>query len=223
MEEVQLKPIAKEKTTQDKVYKQIKKAILFGGITSDEIFTEVQLAETLNTSRTPVRAAIQDLVKEGLLVAIPRKGMTVKKITKEEQDEIFLVRSAIEVEAVKKLIEIITSTEQLKSLKIILKQQEEALENDDAIRFIELDHEFHLSLTKLAKFTIIEQILTNLHNLTQLIGLRAVRKPGRMRSVLIEHQQIVQAIEEKNPELASKMIVNHLENTKETLVVIDNS
>lgn len=223
MEGAKLKPIEKEKTTQDKVYKEIKKAILYGGITSDEIFTEVQLAEKLNTSRTPVRAALQDLIKEGLLVSIPRKGMTVKKLTEDEQKEVFLLRSAIEVEAVKKLIEIITFPEQLKSLKLIVKQQDEALQNDDAIRFIGLDHEFHLSLTKLAKFTIMEQILTNLHNLTQLMGLRAVRQPGRMKSVLVEHQQIIQAIEEKNPDLASKMILNHLEKTKETLMVIDNS
>lgn len=223
MEGVQLKPIAKEKTTQDKVYKQIKKAILFGGITSEEIFTEVQLAETLNTSRTPVRAAIQDLVKEGLLVSIPRKGMTVRKLTQEEQEEVFLLRSAIEVEAVKKLIKVITSPEQLRSLKLILEQQEEALQNDDAVRFVELDHEFHLSLTRLANFTIIEQVLNNLHNLTQLMGLKAVSKQGRMKNVLMEHKQIIQALEEENPELASQMILNHLEKTKETLIVIDNS
>ncbi|MFH0067090.1 hypothetical protein [Peribacillus sp. NPDC056705] len=56
-------PIEKERTTQI-VYKQIKKAILFGGITGDEVFTKVQLAEGLNTSRTPVRAAIQDFKKQ---------------------------------------------------------------------------------------------------------------------------------------------------------------
>ncbi|SDJ06290.1 GntR family transcriptional regulator [Alteribacillus bidgolensis] len=159
MEGLQLKPITKEKTTQDKVYKQIKKTILNGGISSEEIFTEVQLAETLNTSRTPVRAALQDLIKEGLLVSIPRKGLTVRKITPEEQDEIFLLRSSIEVQAVKKLTEVITTPEQLKVLKIIYKQQEEAMGRDDGIKFIDLDQEFHLSLTRLANFNIIEQVL----------------------------------------------------------------
>ncbi|ASS93779.1 hypothetical protein BS1321_07220 [Peribacillus simplex NBRC 15720 = DSM 1321] len=219
---IQLKPIEKERTTQDKIYKQIKKAILFGGIASDEIFTEVQLAERLNTSRTPVRAAIQDLVKDGLLVSIPRKGLTVRKITPEEQDEIFLLRSAIEVESVKKLTQEITTPEQLRLLKLILKQQE-ALQNDDAISFIRLDHDFHLSLTRLANFTIIEQVLNNLHNLTQLMGLKAVSKHGRMKNVLMEHNQIIQALEEKNPELASQAILNHLEKTKETLIIVDNS
>ncbi|MEK1830329.1 FCD domain-containing protein [Priestia megaterium] len=96
-------------------------------------------------------------------------------------------------------------------LKLILKQQEEALENDDAIRFIELDHEFHLSLTRLANFTIIERVLKNLHNLTQLMGLKAVSRQGRMKNVLMEHNQIIQSIEEKDSKQASQVILNHLE------------
>lgn len=223
MEVVSLKPIKKERTTQDKVYKQIKKAILFGGITSDEIFTEVQLAETLNTSRTPVRAAIQDLVKEGLLVSIPRKGVTVRKITQEEQDEIFLLRSSIEVQVVKRLTEVITSSEQLEILKQLVEQQQEAIQNDDAVSFIELDHEFHLSLTRLANFRIIEEVLHNLHNLTQLMGLKAVRKQGRMKNVIKEHREIIQALEARNADLAAAVILTHLDNTKDTLIYLENS
>jgi DNA-binding GntR family transcriptional regulator len=223
MDVVSLKPIKKERTTQDKVYKQIKKAILFGGISQDEIFTEVQLAETLNTSRTPVRAALQDLVKEGLLVSIPRKGVTVRKITQEEQDEIFLLRSSIEVQVVKKLTEVITSPDQLKILRLIVEQQQEALENEDAIRFIELDHEFHLSLTRLANYSIMEEVLKNLHNLTQLMGLKAVRKQGRMKNVIKEHSEIIQSFETRNSELASAVILNHLDNTKDTLNDLANS
>ncbi|TWD93435.1 DNA-binding GntR family transcriptional regulator [Neobacillus bataviensis] len=223
MEGVSLKPIKKENTTQDKVYKQIQKAILFGGISSDEIFTEVQLAEMLNTSRTPVRAALQDLVKEGLLVSIPRKGVTVRRITQEEQDEIFLLRSSIEVQVVKKLTEVITSPDQLKILRLIVKEQQEAKENEDAIKFIELDHEFHLSLTRLANFSIIEEVLQNLHNLTQLMGLKAVSKHGRMKNVIKEHSEIIEALETRNAELASAVILNHLDNTKDTLNNLENS
>lgn len=222
MKGVSLKPIKKEITTQDKVYKQIKKAILFGGMSSDQIFTEVQLAETLNTSRTPVRAALQDLVKEGLLVSIPRKGVTVREITPAEQDEIFLLRRSIEAQVVKKLTEVITSPDQLKILRVIVEQQEEALQNDDAIRFIELDHEFHLSLTRLANFGIIEEVLQNLHNLTQLMGLKAIRQKGRMKNVIKEHSDIIDALEKRNAELASAVILSHLDNTKDTLNDLEN-
>ncbi|WHY00304.1 GntR family transcriptional regulator [Neobacillus sp. DY30] len=221
MKGVSLKPIKKEITTQDKVYKQIKQAILFGGISSDDIYTEVQLAETLNTSRTPVRAALQDLVKEGLLVAIPRKGVTVRKITPAEQDEIFLLRRSIEAEVVKKLTELITSPEQLEILRGIVEQQEEALQNDDAIRFIELDHEFHLSLTRLANYGIIEEVLQNLHNLTQLMGLKAISQKGRMKEVIAEHSEIIDALESRSAKAAEAVILSHLNNTKATLNDLD--
>lgn len=222
MKGVSLKPIKKEITTQDKVYKQIKQAILFGGISLGDIFTEIQLAETLNTSRTPVRAALQDLVKEGLLVSIPRKGVTVREITPAEQDEIFLLRRSIEAQVVKKLVEVITSPDQLKILRVIVEEQEEALQNDDAIRFIELDHEFHLSLTRLANFGIIEEVLQNLHNLTQLMGLKAIRQKGRMKNVVKEHSEIIDALEQRNAELASAVILSHLDNTKDTLNDLEN-
>jgi len=216
MEGMKLKPI-KEKTTQDMVYKLVMEAILSGGISNEEIFTEVQLAESLNTSRTPVRGAIQDLVKEGLLVSIPRKGLTVRKITPEEQEEIFLLRSWIEDKAVKKIIKNNISTEQLIFLKDIIQEQEEAMKKDDNIKFIHLDQEFHLSLTRLANYKLMEQVLNNLHNLTQLMGLKAVSRKGRMKDVLMEHQQIIKAIEMKDSTLASKFVLEHIRKTKEAL------
>lgn len=222
MEEIKLKPI-EQKTTQDIVYKQVMDAILNGSISNEEIFTEVQLAETLNTSRTPVRGAIQNLVKEGLLVSIPRKGLTVRKITSEEQDEIFLLRSSIEVEVIRKLIVKGTTKEQLLVLKNIIQRQEEAMNNDDNISFIDLDQIFHLSLTRMANYKLMEQVLNNLHNLTQLMGLKAVSRKGRMKDVLLEHRQIIQSIEDKDSDLASNYILNHLKKTKQTLNDVDNS
>jgi DNA-binding GntR family transcriptional regulator len=216
MERIKLEPI-KEKTTQEIVYRQVMEAILNGDISSEEIFTEVQLAELLNTSRTPVRGAVQDLVKEGLLVPIPRKGLTIRKITPDEQEEIFILRSVIEVEVIKKLIEIKPPPTKLQLLKNIVQKQKEAMENDDIIKFIDLDQEFHLSLTRLANYKLMEQVLNNLHNLTQLMGLKAVSRKGRMKDVLIEHNQIIKAIEDRDPELASKFILEHLRKTKETL------
>jgi DNA-binding GntR family transcriptional regulator len=216
LEERYLKPI-QQQTTQDIVYKQVLDAILNGAITRDEVFTEVQLAETLNTSRTPVRGALQTLVKEGLLVSIPRKGLTVRKISQEEQDEIFLLRSSIELEVMKKLTTTKVSKEGLMLLKHLILQQEEAMNNDDNIHFIDLDQEFHLTLTRLSNYKLMEQVLINLHNLTQLMGLKAVSRKGRMKEVLGEHRQIIHSIEEKNSESASKFILDHLSNSKSAL------
>ncbi|WP_180955257.1 GntR family transcriptional regulator [Peribacillus deserti] len=216
MEERYLKPI-RQQTTQDIVYKQVLDAILNGAFTRDEVFTEVQLAESLNTSRTPVRGALQTLVKDGLLVSIPRKGLSIRNITQEEQDEIFLLRSSIELEVTKKLTSMTISKENLMLLNNLIRQQEEAMNNDDNIHFIDLDQEFHLMLTRLANYKLMEQVLINLHNLTQLMGLKAVSRKGRMKEVLVEHRRIIQSIEEQNTESASKFILDHLNNSKNAL------
>jgi DNA-binding GntR family transcriptional regulator len=212
-----LKPITKSSTTKERAYNEIKHVILSGYISSDEIFTEVKLAEQLKTSRTPVREALQDLIKEGLIVSIPRKGMTVRKVTESEMEQIFLLRTTIETKVIQKLAEIITS-EQLALLKDICKQQEEAMLINDAIAFIQLDQDFHIALTKFVKYELIEQVLLNLHNLSQLIGLRAIKKSNRMKEVLEEHLTIISSIEFKNSDQSVLSMTNHLNNTKESLM-----
>ncbi|NHN33426.1 GntR family transcriptional regulator [Paenibacillus agricola] len=214
-----LQPITKSSTTKERAYNEIKHVILNGYISSDEIFTEVQLAEFLKTSRTPVREALQDLIKEGLIVSIPRKGMTVRKVTENEMEQIFLLRTTIETKVIQKLTEIITS-EQLALLRAICKQQEEAMLINDTIAFIQLDQDFHTALTKFVDYELIEQMLLNLHNLSQLIGLRAIKKSNRMKEVIEEHLAIISSLEFKNSEQSVIAITNHLSKTKDS--VMDN-
>ena len=187
-----------------------------GRISADEIFTEVKLAEILNTSRTPVRESLQDLIKEGLVISIPRKGLTVRKVTKSEVEQIFLLRKSIESEVIQKLTGTITD-EQLKHLTLICDEQDAAMKSGDEVSFIGLDQEFHLTLTRFAKFELIEQILLNLHNLCTLIGLQAVKQKNRMNEVLAEHRAIIKALAAKEATLAAEMIVKHLTNTKSSL------
>lgn len=210
-----LKPIDKQITTKERAYNEIKDVILNGYISSEEIFTEVKLAELLNTSRTPVREALQDLLKEGLIVTIPRKGMAVRNVTESEAEQIFLLRTTIEGEVIKKLTETITP-EQLEQLRQIYQNQQEAMEKDDEISFISLDQTFHITLTRFADYHLIEQVLLNLHNLSQLIGLRAIKKRNRMREVLSEHEYIILCMEKKNSDLAAKAMIHHLSKTKES-------
>ncbi|WP_282939123.1 GntR family transcriptional regulator [Paenibacillus sp. RC67] len=213
-----LKPIDKPTTTKERAYNEIKHVILSGYITSEEIFTEVKLAELLNTSRTPVREALADLIKEGLIVSIPRKGMAVRKVTESEMEQIFLLRTSIETKVIQKLAETITP-EQLEALRDICKEQEEAMLNNDDIAFIKLDQTFHIALTRFVDYELIEQMLLNLHNLSQLIGLRAIKKLNRMKEVLEEHLDIISAIERKDAEESAIVMTKHLSNTKESVII----
>ncbi|KIL40077.1 hypothetical protein SD70_16310 [Gordoniibacillus kamchatkensis] len=191
-----MKPITKNSTTKERVYHEIKKVILNGYITSEEIFTEVQLAESLQTSRTPVREALLDLIKEGLVITVPRKGMTVRQVSDSEIEQIFLLRTSIESEVMKKLAASINES-QLRELRKSCSLQEEAMATDDEVTFINLDQQFHMTLTHFVGYELIEQILLNLHNLSHLIGLKAVKKRNRMQEVVQEHINIISALEQR--------------------------
>lgn len=221
MTEFNLQPIHKEETTKERVYKQIKEAILNGAISGDSYFTETQLANSLNISRTPVREALQNLHKEGLIVSIPRKGFTVKAITEKEQDEILLLRKSIETMAIRELAKKITS-KQLDHLKEIYKKQEIALTNSDNLTFIDLDQEFHLSIVRFMGYNLIEEILLNLHQLMRLIGLKAIKKYGRMEEVMVEHNKIISSLEKKDGDLAAQVMLEHLSLTGNSLIEIIN-
>ncbi|WP_051620897.1 GntR family transcriptional regulator [Paenibacillus sp. UNC451MF] len=211
-----MNPIVKHTTTKERAYNEIKKVILNGYISSKEIFTEVQLADSLNTSRTPVREALLDLMKEGLITSIPRKGMTIRTVTESEIEQIFLVRTSVESEVIKSLAETITE-QQLEQLKRSCKQQEKAMFENDDVRFIHLDQQFHSTLIHFAGFELIEQTLLNFHNLSQLIGLKAVKKSNRMQEVLMEHLKIISTLEQRKPDSAVLTMIEHLQRTKESI------
>lgn len=219
MDNLNFKPIVKEGTARQKVYSQIKNSILNGDIDSKMYFTEVQLSKSFQISRTPIRAALQDLMKEGIITSKPGKGLKVRELSVEEQEEIFLLRASVEKIVLKKLAKEFSSEDHVRLTNIINKQKQ-ALLNEDKVEFINLDQAFHLTLTKLANYHFISEVLYDLHNLTQLMGLKAVNRKGRMQEVIEEHTQILKALEQNDSKMACSLMLQHLDNTKKTLNIL---
>ncbi|ASN07290.1 GntR family transcriptional regulator [Virgibacillus necropolis] len=214
-----MQPIKKNKTTKEIVYEKLKTAILIGSINNQEILTETMLSEALETSRTPIREAVADLTKEGLLVHIPRKGFHVREITENEKDQIIFLRSAIESEGLKKLASTVTK-EQIVELLEIVGNQETSMKEDDRVRYIELDQLFHQQILEFANQNILSQLLQDMYNLTRLIGHHALMKDGRMREVLKEHKEIIQSLEINDGDKAAQLMKEHLEITKEIVKTV---
>ncbi|WP_337020459.1 GntR family transcriptional regulator [Oceanobacillus massiliensis] len=204
-----MKPIEKRKTTKEIVYERLKDAILHGDIKHKEVLTETYLADSLETSRTPIREAVSDLVKEGLLTHIPRRGFRVREITEHEMDQIIYLRTSIEIKGVTLLASTITH-EDVMVLNHIISQQEEAIKSNNRIEYIELDQLFHRKILRASHQNLLEQIHKELYNLTRLIGHAAITKEGRMEDVIEEHKNIVRALEEKDDLKASEYMKNHL-------------
>ena len=214
MQNIGMKPVAKKRTTKEIVYDELRKAIFSGSISSKEILTETMLADSLQTSRTPVREAVASLISEGLLVHIPRKGVQVRQITEGEKEQIMFLRISIESEGLRKLAAGVEK-EQIEILRKIIEEQKQAIADNNKIEFIELDQKFHRQILKFSNQNVLSQILQDLYNLTRLIGHHALMKTGRMEEVIDEHSIVIDALEQHDGEEAVVLMARHLERTKE--------
>lgn len=214
MQNIGMKPVAKKRTTKEVVYDELRKAIFSGSISSKEILTETMLADSLQTSRTPVREAVASLISEGLLVHIPRKGVQVRQITEGEKEQIMFLRISIESEGLRKLAAGVEA-KQIEILRNIIEEQKQAISDNNKIEFIELDQKFHRQILKFSNQNVLSQILQDLYNLTRLIGHHALMKTGRMEEVIDEHSNVIDALEQHDGEEAVILMAQHLERTKE--------
>ena len=96
---------------RDVVFNTLRKAILRGELKPGERLMEIQLANKLGVSRTPIREAIRKLELEGLVLMIPRKGAEVAQITEKNMRDVLEVRKALEELAVQLACEKITAEE----------------------------------------------------------------------------------------------------------------
>lgn len=115
---------------RDVVFNTLRQAILRGELKPGERLMEIQLANKLGVSRTPIREAIRKLELEGLVLMIPRKGAEVAEITEKNLRDVLEVRGALEELAVRLACDRI-GEEGIENLKKAAKGFEAVLDSED--------------------------------------------------------------------------------------------
>lgn len=216
MKEFEIEEI-KTRTLKDKIYDVVKMSVLKNEFPAGNYITESELAIKLNVSRTPLREAMQELVSEDLIEFKPRKGYKQKYHTLEEIYQIFKLRLIIEKEIIEPLLNNIKD-EDIKILKHIVEKQKDATAANDQYLFMNLDKEFHRKMFLISNYNIFLKAYDIYHNLTVLIGTKAISNTGRMEKVIEEHEKIILSIKNKNSKQLESAIEEHLKTTKETFI-----
>lgn len=199
------------------VFEALREAILGGTLLPNERLMEVQLAEELGVSRTPVREAIRKLELEGFVVMIPRKGAYVAGISLKDVADVFEIRAALEGLAAGLAAERITE-EELEELERILVRKSEAIDQNDLEKLIEIDTQFHEGLYQASRNEKLTQLINNLREQIQRFRATSLSTPGRMREALEEHKKIVEAISERNITRAQELAQEHIENAENSML-----
>lgn len=199
---------------RDVVFNTLRQAILRGELKPGERLMEIQLANKLGVSRTPIREAIRKLELEGLVLMIPRRGAEVAQITEKSLRDVLEVRQALEELAVQLACLRITS-EALDKLKETEKEFEAVLGHEDITVVAEADVAFHDVIYMATDNQKLIQLLNNFREQMYRYRVEYLKKEEVYSQILEEHRAIVAAMEKQDVEKATKVTRVHIENQVE--------
>lgn len=205
------------KPLREIVFESLREAIINGHLKPGERLMEIQLADEMGVSRTPVREAIRKLELEGFVVMIPRKGAYVAGISLKDIADVFEIRAALESLAAALAAERITEDE-LEALERSLVKVAECTEANDLDSLIAVDTDFHDILYKASRNERLVQIVSNLREQIQRFRMTSLSHPGRMKDALEEHRKLVEALSERDVELARTLAREHIENAENSML-----
>lgn len=196
------------KPLREIVLEALREAIINGVLEPGERLMEIQLAEEMGVSRTPVREAIRKLELEGFVVMIPRKGAYVAGVSYKDVKDVFEIRAALEGLAAGLAAEKITDDE-LEQLERVLHYEKEP---DTLEEMVQSDTDFHALLYKASRNERLTVILANLREQIQRFRTTSLAVPGRPRYAIQEHRAIVDAVARHDVEEAQALATAHIEN-----------
>lgn len=198
-------------------YNAIHSYILSGQLTVDVVYKEKNIAEDLGISRTPVREALLELSAQGLITFLPRKGLVVNKFSKQDVEEVFEIRRALELATIKKICRNHSSLD-FSHLKHCLMQHKKSLAAQPELTdFMNFDRDFHMAIYELAGNSRLVNIMNNIRDQVHLMGMRALSVVGRMEEVVKEHEDIVKAITDGRENEAVDLMEYHLDRSKKSV------
>lgn len=202
---------------RDVVFNTLREAILKGELAPGERLMEIQLAERLGVSRTPIREAIRKLELEGLVLMIPRKGAEVAKISEKSLRDVLEVRRSLEELAIELACQRM-SEEEVQKLTETQKAFAEAIDSGDAMRIAETDEAYHNIIYQGTGNVRLVQILNNLREQMYRYRLEYIKDADKRQVLLIEHEHILKALRLHHVQEAKVAMREHIDNQEITVL-----
>ncbi len=199
------------------VFNTLRQAILKGELKPGEHLMEVELAEKLRVSRTPIREAMRKLEAEGFVVMEPRKGAEVANITESDLNDVLEVRIVLENMAIELACQRMTA-EQMEELEAAGKVFQSKLEGKNLVALAQADEDFHECIYRAAGNRRLLQVLNNLREQIYRYRIEYLKEEDTREQLVEEHQEMTRAIRERDEEKAKRLSYEHLENQRNAII-----
>ncbi len=198
----------------DVVQGELERLILDGALAPGEKLTEVTLAARLGVSRGPLREAFRMLEEAGLVRTEKNRGVFVRSLAPEDAAEIFDLRAAMDEMVGRRLAERITPAE-LKEVRALVEQMDQAVKARDADRYHALNLAFHDHLVALAGNSRLTVLYRRLVKELTLLRRLTLADGALLPTSVGEHRQIVKAVAAGDADAAGKAMHQHVLHSKE--------
>jgi len=211
MAEREIEPLEKTAPLRQQVYETLEELIIFGALTPGQHLVEADLAKRLGVSRIPVREALQLLHSNGWVELRQRQGAFVHRPTLQEVDDVFGVRTLLEVEAARIAAKNATK-ESVRQLRRTTKAGAKAMAADDEEAVVRLNSEFHAQVTALAGNRVLAEMIGRLDKRIRWYFASVARSRGE--ASWKEHQELIDALESGDARRAAEVMRMHAELTQ---------
>ncbi|MDH6708072.1 DNA-binding GntR family transcriptional regulator [Kitasatospora sp. MAA19] len=211
-----LKPrtlISVQERLRDQVAHALRAALISGELRPGVVYSAPALAADFGVSATPVREAMLDLAREGLVEAVRNKGFRVTELTERDLDDYTEIRALIEVPTVGRVTRTATK-EQLERLRPQAEAIVAAARKHDLIGYLEADRQFHLDLLGLAGNARLVDVVSDLRKRSRLYGLNRLDERGELTSSAEEHLELLDLMLTGDAEAAEACMTRHLSHVR---------
>lgn len=199
------------------VFATLRQAILKGELGPGERLMEIQLAEKMGVSRTPIREAIKKLADEGLVTLIPRKGAIVAGISEKMLTDVLQVRMTLE----KMAYDLAYRNFEEKDREALEKTEndfEEAVRDGDLVKISEADEAFHFAIYDIADNDKLIEVLQLLKENMYRYRMEYCKDVPMRKTLIEEHRIICRTLAERDYETGIKTVEKHIKNQEEAVL-----
>jgi DNA-binding GntR family transcriptional regulator len=209
-----LPSVAARRNLRDEITQTLRAAVISGELRPGVVYSAPSLAAQFGVSATPVREAMLDLAKEGLIDVVRNKGFRVTELSEKDLDDLCQLRALIEVPTVRYIGETKTDPEVIERLRELAAGIEDAARRHDLIAHVTLDMEFHLGLLALAGNPLLVETVRSLRAQSRIYGLRSLAERDELVPSSREHAELLDLIVARDAAGAQRLMDRHIRHVR---------
>lgn len=202
-------PQIKNLSIREQSLDTLRQAILSGELKPGQALTETDLARQLGVSRAPIREALRILNSEGLVESIPYHGTTVRRLTKRDIEEIYSMRSLLEIYAIERVIERCDEAE-WRRLRATVEDMVKAGDAGDLHAVNALDRDFHDALIEMSGHRVLQSMWLMVAMKVRQVMALVNRRNTDLTQIARKHLPLLDAMERGETQRARRILREHI-------------